>query len=436
MKQRFIDFLIGKETPSYGYDVDRAVALLPDGQKQDFVQGLNRGDINIAKMQDELGIVKPQTKEEIALASAGQFNKPDMVRQGGLVQGYNQGYNLNYDNPTNTVGTRIGQAVGTLGRAIDTPLGRGLIAYGLSKAVGDTNPLEQAFTAGVGRQTNITKDKTYRQGLINMGIDADEVNAIPGIMTDDVFNNYARAKQLQDNALYRQDMIDTQRENARTLNNYRMAQLAEDVKQNELENYYKGQQLAQGWEKINLDKDNKSKGKPLSDSQVKELNNTQQFVTALDNISDRYNNAKYDKLFGVGGDIKRNLPTSRYDADVSLFKQDVEILRQRYAKLLEGGRLSDSDRAFYQKALFNPNTSRKDFLEAIRRMKETLKQDYSNSLSMYQKQGKDISEFEMPSSFNSTPQTNTNVTTIKAKLKEAGYSDVEINEYLRAKGLQ
>lgn len=389
------------------------------------------------EMTQDYQTVNPDTNEAemttISNYRPGFFN--DLAS--GYRENATQGFDVNNLAPQRKgLATRIGEGLGTLARFYDKPIGRMAVATGLSMLTDEANPLGEGVKAYVGRQTNMTKDKAYRQGLINMGVDEAQVNAIPGIVSDDVFSNIARAKQLQDYALYRQDMIDTQRENARTLNNYRMAQLAEDVKQNELENYYKGQQLAQGWEKINLDKDNKNKGKPLSDSQVKELNNTQQFLTALDNISDRYNNAKYDKLFGVGGDIKRNLPTSRYDADVSLFKQDVEILRQRYAKLLEGGRLSDSDRVFYQKALFNPNTSRKDFLEAIRRMKETLKQDYSNSLSMYQKQGKDISEFEMPSSFNSTPQTNTNVTTIKAKLKEAGYSNVEINEYLKAKGLQ
>lgn len=190
-KEKFINFLRGVETPTYGEEIDKAISLLPIEQRQDFTQGLNRGNVDIAQKQQELGIASPRTKEEMALANAGQFNKPDMVRQGGLVQGYNQGYNLNYDNPTNTVGTRIGQAVGTLGRAIDTPLGRGLIAYGLSNAMGDTNPLEQAFTAGVGRQTNVTKDKVYRKQLKQLGMTDDEINSIRGMITDDIYKNIA-----------------------------------------------------------------------------------------------------------------------------------------------------------------------------------------------------------------------------------------------------
>lgn len=190
-KDRFINFLRGVETPTYGEEIDKAISLLPVEQRQDFVQGLNGGNVDIAQKQQELGITSPQTQEDIALAKKELFNKPNMIRQGGLVQGYNQGYNLNYDNPTNTVGTRIGQAVGTLGRAIDTPLGRGLIAYGLSNAVGDTNPLEQAFTAGVGRQANLTKDKVYRKQLRQLGMTDNEINSIRGIITDDIYKNIA-----------------------------------------------------------------------------------------------------------------------------------------------------------------------------------------------------------------------------------------------------
>lgn len=190
-KEKFINFLNGIQTPTYGEEIDNALSLLPIEQRQDFAQGLNGGNVNIAQKQKQLGISSPKTQEEIALAKAGQFNKPEMVRQGGLIQGYNQGYNLNYDNPTNTVGTRIGQAVGTLGRAIDTPLGRGLIAYGLSNAIGDTNPLEQAFTAGVGRQTNLTKDKVYRKQLKQLGMTDNEINSIRGMITDDIYKNIA-----------------------------------------------------------------------------------------------------------------------------------------------------------------------------------------------------------------------------------------------------
>ena len=255
MKQRVIDFLMGKQpqtaevnpTSTYGADVDNFINALkeqPYMQKlynapiqerlsdeqiaEKVANGLNLGIPELAQAQKDVGIRIPQGVEQIAQAQFGEFNKPMVVaginnapRQGGLIQGYKQGYNLNYDNPTNTVGTRIGQGLGTLGRFADSPLGRGLIAYGLSNAMGDTNPLEQAFTAGVGRQNNITRDNVYRNQLKQMGMSEDEVNAIPGIITDDIFKNYTLAN-------YRNNMT-----------NYRNLKLDKDTYLKQQQNIYK-----------------------------------------------------------------------------------------------------------------------------------------------------------------------------------------------------
>lgn len=230
MKQQLIDFLMGKQPQteevnpsfSYGSDVDNFINSLkqqPYMQKlynapiqerlsdeqiaQKVANGLNFGIPELSQAQKNIGIRIPQGEEEVVKAQAGEFNKPIMVagvnnvpREGGLIQGYKQGYNLNYDNPTKTVGTRIGQGLGTLGRFADSPLGRGLIAYGLSNAIGDTNPLEQAFTAGVGRQNNMTQDRVYRNQLKQLGMTDDEVNAIPGNVTKDVFEGVTSGMRL------------------------------------------------------------------------------------------------------------------------------------------------------------------------------------------------------------------------------------------------
>ena len=143
MKQQVIDFLMGKQPQtaevnpsfSYGSDVDNFINSLreqPYMQKlynapiqerlsdeqiaEKVANGLNLGIPELAQAQKDVGIRIPQGTEQVAQAQVGEFNKPMVVtgvnnapRQGGLIQGYKQGYNLNYDNPTNTVGTRIGQ---------------------------------------------------------------------------------------------------------------------------------------------------------------------------------------------------------------------------------------------------------------------------------------------------------------------------------------
>lgn len=284
MKQQVIDFLMGKQPQmaevnpsfSYGSDVDNFINSLreqPYMQKlynapiqerlsdkqiaEKVANGLNLGIPELAQAQKNIGIRIPQGTEQVAQAQLGEFNKPMVVtsvnnapRQGGLIQGYKQGYNLNYDNPTNTVGTRIGQGLGTLGRFADSPLGRGLIAYGLSNAMGDTNPLEQAFTAGVGRQTNMTQDRVYRNQLKQLGMTDDEVNAIPGNVTKDVFEGVTSGMRLGNQRMtYGQlAMLDDG--------------IAEEVRKNPA--------LANQFVPINIARDIYAKKRPMAESKMEE----------------------------------------------------------------------------------------------------------------------------------------------------------------------
>lgn len=372
----------------------------------------------------------------------------------GFLNDFSAGYRENAATPIsfNNFGqnknpaTRFGEFAGTAARMLDNPLVRGAIAYGLSNSMGDRRPLVQALNATVGTQQNRMKDRLYRDSLIEQMQNsimnqegfaelkpeeqqtllrkaANRVNSYRGFIGDDTYKQILTGMQLQDNAAYRNALLKTQMNNQIIDNLLAQQKFAYQKQQDAIANQQKNRQLDIEASKIN-------QPKPLSDSQVKDLKGTTDFINSLENIESRYGDKKYNSMFGLKGDIRRNNPLSRYDAEASLFKQDVEILRQRYAKLLEGGRLSDSDRAFYQKALFNPNVSRADFLEAVRRMKATLIQDYSNALSMYSKQGKDITGFEV----TPTQSTNYNTINIINKLKANGYSDSDIAEYLKMKG--
>lgn len=177
--------------------------------QQGFTQGLNYGNPEIAKLQDDLGIAKPDTnnKMQLDMAKSGMFNLPDTLhsgtsnRQGGfindLVSGYRENLTEGFDtenlapNANKGLASRIGEGLGTLTRVQSNPLTRGLLAGAAALALGGGagDALAYGLGTSVGRQTNLTKDKAYRQGLINMGLDANEVNSIPGIMTDDVFKN-------------------------------------------------------------------------------------------------------------------------------------------------------------------------------------------------------------------------------------------------------
>ena len=142
------------------------------------------------EMTQDYQTINPDTGEA-EMATMTNY-KPGLLND--IASGYRENISNSYS-PNNLIpqnkgfATRLGEGLGTIGRFADSPLGRGLIAYGLSNAVGDTNPLEQAITAGVGRYNNQTADKIYRNQLKQMGMDEGELNAIRGDVTKDVFNS-------------------------------------------------------------------------------------------------------------------------------------------------------------------------------------------------------------------------------------------------------
>ena len=371
-------------------------------------------------------------------AESMEVTVSDNPRVGGLINDISGGYRENRNNAfnlknwgDNDLGNnrekgfayRLGEGLGStarglkraggaLGRFADTPLGRAAIMAGIVGATGGSGLQALAYggTAGLGNQVNRMNDNLYRRDLKAQGIDTSNIK---GYITKDTYQNLINSRIAQENAAYRRMYYDNQNINQQELMEFRRREAERQARQDERDYYLDSQRVAQGWANIENDRKKANQLKPIGDSQVKDLKGTTDFINSLNNISTRYSDPKYDKMFGLKGDIRRNNPFSRYDAEASLFKQDVEILRQRYAKLLEGGRLSDSDRAFYQKALFNPNVSRKDFLEAVRRMRATLEQDYENALNMYEKQGKDVSDFRM----YSQPQRANNTGITKSGIK-------------------
>jgi len=198
----------------YGYD-NLANAL---------TQGLNLGNKDIAEWQRLNNIRIPQTNADIGLAQAGLFNLPNepqannqpvfemgLNKQPGVLDNMLMGYRDNYNNPIGQTSlpaqknwaTRIGEGLGTIGRFVDSPLGRGLIGAGLMAAVGG-NPayaIGTGLTAGVGRQNAMTADKLYRNQLKQYGYTDEDLADIKGNITSDIYKNLTtniyRNKQLE-----------------------------------------------------------------------------------------------------------------------------------------------------------------------------------------------------------------------------------------------
>ena len=126
--------------------------------------------------------------------------------EGGIIpdlrSGFNENLNTRFEpnNLRNNGGgfvRRLGEAAGSIARIADSPLGRGVITYGLSNYIGDTNPLEQALTATMVNQRNRMSDKLYRDSLEEQGFDT---SSIKGYINKDTYNNISlnnyRADQL------------------------------------------------------------------------------------------------------------------------------------------------------------------------------------------------------------------------------------------------
>lgn len=181
--------------------------LTPE-QIQGIAQGLNYGNEDVARMQQSLGIPIPKTPEELALAQQGKFNYQG--RTGGILNDLGRGFEQNYNKnivqslsqplQQRNLATGLGQVLGSVGKFADSSLGRGLIAAGAVKALGGSGgqALVAGLGAGVGRQNASTADKLYRKQMVaDLGMTPEEVAAIKGNVTEDMYKNLANARKLK-----------------------------------------------------------------------------------------------------------------------------------------------------------------------------------------------------------------------------------------------
>ena len=145
-------------------------------------------------------------------------------RQGGFLNDLAKGYKDNYDNsfkPDNWIpqkknfATRLGEGLGSVGRFVDSPMGRAVIAAGLTKAMGYDNPLQEGLQAYIGRENALAADKIYRQNLAQNGID---LSGITGNVGNDLYKNVA-------NNLYRQASLQSRQDIANAKDNTTRAKM-------------------------------------------------------------------------------------------------------------------------------------------------------------------------------------------------------------------
>ena len=291
-------------------------------------------------------------------------------RVGGIIPDMLSGYKDNYatgfaapnwqdntlpDGRNKGFAYRLGEGLGTVGRIVDSPLGRGLLAAGLNSALGYDNSLQEGLTAAVGRQNAQTADKIYRQQLADQGIDTSNIG---GNLTSDIYKQILYGQQLRDNAEYRNLMLKSMDENRKETVALRKAE-AEYRKQKDKEDREdkalnraitkRGQDLnySLGLQRINA-----------NNKQVKEDKKAQENINALNSIKgqlDRFSNTFSDAnnpyRYRIAGGASNALNTlTKTEAN---FNAQRTLLFNKIARELGGekGVLSDQDIKRIEQAL-------------------------------------------------------------------------------------
>ena len=149
------------------------------------------------EMTQDYQTINPDTKatEMTTLTNykPGFFN--DLAS--GYKENATQGFDVNNLAPQRKgLATRIGEGLGTLARFYDKPIGRMAVATGLSMLTDEANPLGEGVKAYVGRQQHQTADKVYRNQLKQLGMTDEELNAIKGNVTKDIFEGVTSGMKL------------------------------------------------------------------------------------------------------------------------------------------------------------------------------------------------------------------------------------------------
>lgn len=422
LKDRFINSLLGvpvqtqSVSPSVGYgeNIDnylntlgeksymkpllnqpKETGLTLDQYKEGIANGLNYGIPEIAKAQKDLGINIPQTDEEKELARVGQFNQPTQLslgtsndlRQGGLLndlvsgfrENYTQGFDVNNLASQNKgLATKIGEGLGTLARFYDKPIGRFAAAAGLSALTGGVNPMNEGITAYVGRQGNLTRDKAYRQNLVKMGFEKDVINSIPGIMTDSIYENLIKAKQLQEQQKYREMYLDNQKQQNELMNQYRRDQL----KAQELERAAqredraatraltaRGQNLNYdiAMRKLIAEANKETAAERKEKAKLKQAQNTINMISKAKEIVQN-NPSAFGYIQGaLGADVSNRLFKGGTQA-----RSTINSVAAEYRKYLTGAQMSDRERLDYEKFLPSPKDNAKIINDKLNAMLDVI----------------------------------------------------------------
>lgn len=148
-----------------------------------------------------------------------------------------------------------------------------------------------------------------------------------------------------------------------------------------------------------------SGGKALTVSELSTLKDSKNALSRLYSLLNTYAGKDKEGLFGTTGLVRRSLNNAAMgtlDPVSNQYNQDIGMLKRSIAKAYEGGRMSDQDRMYYDKTLFNPNVDQSSFTEALNKYKEFLQSDLQNTIQTYSTAGRNVSGFQNQTTNNSS----------------------------------
>ena len=360
----------------------------------------------------------PEFAENMPIAEIGVTEAP---RVGGLLNDIRSGAKENFatgfaaPNWEQTItpygrkkglGYRFGEGLGSFARFAESPLGRGLLMAGIVGASGGSGLEALGYGTGAGllNQQSRMKDKMYRNELEKMGFDT---TGITGYVGDDTFNKIFQSKQLQDNAEYRNALLETNRINQQFANQMAQDKLEYQKQQDAVQNYLNSQKVAQGWANVENNKQKANSGKIMPASSATGLSGTQQGINQMTTLMGQI--PKYAKrgLAGPVGSLRRFNP---YDADAQAFQQYVNTYKQVIGKGLEGGVLRKEDEAKYEKIIPRMGDTEEVLMRKAQQLQQMLIEKYNTDLEALYNAGYDTGNFNYYGLQSSTGNGKSGVT--------------------------
>lgn len=218
----FLERLIGRNP-----QIDEQPIILPPLQANPNL-GSNGLPIQQPKLKNLMlnnnGQMLPQAETNQFFANENNVNTPVVEmglkrqpEQRGLLQDVASGYQDNFNNPISAVNFRpdpskngankFGEALGTFGRVMNSPGGRGLATALAVGAMGGnpTQAMTYGLQAGVGNYNNVNQDRMNRELLKQQGIDTSNVR---GYLNNDTAKAYTDNYYKLNNAQYRNRKLD------------------------------------------------------------------------------------------------------------------------------------------------------------------------------------------------------------------------------------